>query len=361
MLLIINYLLIITGLVKRKNKIISVFMLLFMWVLFGWSRNVADQRIYQTRYLFLEEYEAMTEPIFTFIFSIGYFFEMTYLDLLPFLSLAILAVLYFVTYRLTNQVSIVMALILIFPFTIQACWIRLSLAMIFMYIAFYFSLRETKKSILLYYLFSVLGIFTHLGVFPLLSFIWLKKMSIRRVFYGMIVSSLLFMMTANVDSILSLLSFIISEGKAISVQNSYSLGKVNISNLYRIASLILLGSISVFLLFKQRNFFRRMEEGETDKKQNVYLFRTEYMIKINLAIMSLAPLILLFDDFYRLQVYIFPLNYIVLSYRFCFSRKLGFVWLTAFYAFIAFYITVGRLDMVDMTFWAFFVENSLLN
>lgn len=361
MLFIINYLLIISGLVKRNSKALSIIILLFMWVLFGWSRDIADQEIYNTRYLLLEEYAGMTEPIFTFIFSIGYFFRMTYLDLLPFLALAILAVLYFITCRLTNQVSLVMALFLIFPFTIQACWIRFSLAMMFIYIAFYFSLMETRKSVLFYFIFSILGVFTHLGAFPLLGLIWLKKMSIKRVFYGMIALSLLFMATTNVDSILFLLSFIISEGKALSVQKSYSLGEINISNLYRVLSLILLGSISIFLLFKQRHFFCELRKNETDKKMDAYLSRTEYMIKINLAIMSLAPLILLFDDFYRLQVYIFPLNYIVLSYRFCYSRKSDFVWLTAAYAFVAFYIIVGRLDMVDSTFWSFFTKNGLLN
>lgn len=343
MIALLLLLFILISFIKPESKRISVILLLLLIVDISITNTNVDYIIYQNRYDDPTGIEGYTEPLFTLI---ELFFKNINVDF-HFFRIIVLSIYVIVLYILIKQktkyTSIVIGLFSILPFCLHMSWIRFSLAFLLVYCYFIIYSKYKKLSILL----LLLAIFIHSGTIICLPFILIErvKSSNKMICYILIITCLAFFFV-NVSNSMNIVAFIIGDGKSAVLQKAYSMGDITNSTIYRQLSVFIYVFTSVIMLF----LVKKNLEGRSNYDKLPFVF---FIYKINIYCLALIPLISIVDDFYRLTLYVLPLNFICFTFYKGLNKKI-FNTLFIFYFVIIFYVFIGRLDVYDNAFIQFY-------
>lgn len=360
-LFLIYILLIIAGLVFKKNKFVSIVMLVFMWILFGWSYGNADYSIYLVRYNYYSNnwVSSITEPIFTILMKLFNGLGFNYQQFLIILSIIGLLIYYIFAKSQTENVNVALSFYMIFPLCMDICQIRFYIASIFVYIGFYFLFNEKisqRKSMALYILFATIATMCHFGAIFTLLFVLAKKYSKQKcefIVVGLIAIIFLFEF-AGFNRLSDLPNFSSSFFNKI----IYVIRNAEKYNIREIIKAYFRMIIFFFCFFLE--YLILIKSNINKEKFN----KLNLAFKINILALIIFPLIFVSLDLYRIQFLLTFANYVTFT-SFIVPVKIGHInkknvlinSSLLIYSIVLLFILVLSNQNIVTVFWTIFSQN----
>lgn len=140
---------IVIGLVFRKSRVVSIYILSSLYILAVYKYNCADLENYRLEYNFIQEGIFTEENAryigFFMIQSIAVWFKLDFLQFLQLFYLICFVVLYVAVRKMTAYVNVVFALFTIFPFGIEVIQMKTFMADCFVLLGLSFLFAEETK------------------------------------------------------------------------------------------------------------------------------------------------------------------------------------------------------------------------
>lgn len=319
-LLVLYIVLIFINLNYRKSKLCFWSLLLYMWLLFGWSYGNADWNIYTNRYNNFEELSSRTEVLFTALVRGGHFLGMEYRGFLILISGVCLLLLAKTMFDLSSEPGLVLSLYAIFCFPMDITQVRFFIAFSVVCFGFryLFKYKETKqKKILIKWIVTVVVAF-NIHMLTMLIFVLLIPVFFKRkvTIIVTVVVNVIFILAGSLSSkVFGIITLFLGEGKASLVMNQaskYDFAKV--SYVWFKTMFIFCGFLAVYFCIMY--FFKRYDKKydivlNTDKK--ILESQLAFTMDCNIIILLIMGLITVTTDFYRLQQIIVFMNYLIYS------------------------------------------------
>lgn len=319
-LLVLYIVLIFINLNYRKSKGCFLSLLLYLWLLFGWSYGNADWNIYTNRYNNFEELSSRTEWLFTALVRGGHFLGMEYRGFLIAISGICLLLLAKTMFDLSSEPGLVLSLYAIFCFPMDITQVRFFIAFSVACFGFryLFKFNETRqKKLLIKWIITILvassiHLLTILMLVLLIPIFFKRKITIAIT----IGTNIIFVLAGSLNSkVFNIIALFLGEGKASLVINQAS--KYNFSTVLYVwfkTLFIFAGFLTVYFCIKY--FFKRYDKKydiilKSDKK--ILDSQLAFTLDCNIIILVIIGLITVTTDFYRIQQIIVFMNYLIYS------------------------------------------------
>lgn len=365
---IISIIMLALCLVKKNSRNVYIFAFIVFWILFGWSSNNADYQIYVGRYNnYSGQILNLTEPLFTALMRIFNMINLDYTQFLIVISFIILMVYFIFIKKSTKQTCFVLVIYFIFPFCIDVCQLRFSIATIFSTIGLYYLIfdENVKRSIIKYIIFIFLAGMIHFAMLFLLLLIIPKILDLKQTiiitFVALIILQIFMTMVPNIE----IQGTNVLAGK-INFVLDYANQKYNtevvLVTVYRVIIFFVLYLIINRIVIK-RIYSQKENVEEYDKKINAL----KLVLKMNIFILVILPLLSISVDLYRVQVTLSLINIITYSYFFIKQKRgtinlynIMFILICILFNMINLYLLVLRNTNIDTVWWPLFNNNLLI-
>lgn len=319
-LLVLYIVLIFINLNYRKSKLCFLSLLLYMWILFGWSYGNADWNIYTNRYNNFEELSSRTEVLFTTLVRGGHFLGMEYRGFLIAISGVCLLLLAKTIFDLSSEPGLVLSLYAIFCFPMDITQVRFFIAFSVVCFGFryLFKYKETKEKKLLIKWIITVVVACNIHMLTMLILVLLIPVFFKRKVTIIVtaVVNIIFILASSLKSkIFALIALFLGEGKASLVMNQaskYDFAKV--SYVWFKTIFIFSGFLAVYFCIMY--FFKKYDKKygivlNTDKK--TLESQLAFTMDCNIIILVIIGLITVTTDFYRIQQIIVFMSYLIYS------------------------------------------------
>lgn len=352
-LLIVAGCLCLFGCLFKRNRVITIFFIGLLIILFGWNFDNADMGIYQARYINYQIFSSATEPVYTFFLSICHTIGLDFRGYMITLALLFVSTISFVILKTAINPNIVFSMFTVFPLCFLITAQRFTFGLIFSTLALYFLLYKNN-----YILFNVLAIIGGLCHFSLLFLLIYQLANIRNHKFIVCFTGVLFTLFLIVNPYRIGLSLSNLIGKQIANKITF-VSRAAMSDNLPIKLKFIFIVLFFFAVFFCMNYLM-------DKPANKNIIDTK-ITNLNILNLLLIPIILINNDFWRIQLVLYLFNYIFLSnnlmiYQY---KSIGgfykknvywtFLLITASVTFL--YITIFMMDIQDTVFFPVFNSN----
>lgn len=374
-LFIIYIFIVILNFAFKRNKLITFFDFLYMWILMGWSYGNADYNTYTLRYLYPNLYNTL-EWLYTCLQNLGKAIGLDYAGFLIVMSAIFLFIRFWVICKMSSRPNMVIGLYLLFPFIMDITQIRMFYAVSLVLLGSYFLLKGTKRGYTLFILFVILATLIHASC--ALYFILLPaymvgddklKTYAKRVIC-LIIGIFILLGSGLLYKIISVAASVFGFGvkfreTVIAASMAYSFNN----------KIVYMIEIVLFFVLANELLKRLLKNGKSGvskagSKTMSASSVTKWSYKVNYALLVILPLAWFSGDIYRIQHGFFTMIYIALSnteFAETGSRgrikqsKLIIMILTAIMigSFILLFL-IGVKSLADNVFWPTFKNNRLL-
>lgn len=145
MLIFIYFLFVALLFARPKSKYNYYISFILLYILFAFNTDNADRSVYESRLLNYDLMLGYTEPGFTMFMTFMNKFHIELQGLYIIVATFYLGTMCFIIKKLSNNPGFVLGGYMIFCFFYDVVQVRTTTALIFVYIAFYFLLKEEKK------------------------------------------------------------------------------------------------------------------------------------------------------------------------------------------------------------------------
>ena len=304
MLFVVFLIILITGLIFRKSKLLFILQLLFIFILFAGVTDCADYQIYYSKYYYIDSYGSYSEWLFTLFIKFCNSLNMSYEVWRGFVALIYIFIIGMISYKLSpKNHNFIISLLMVFPLCMDAIQLRQTLAMLLGVIGLYILYNnKSKKDLLLSLILIAFAGGIHVSAYLYLILIpcfYIKSLK-KILIYGIVV--FLAFAVINMEIFSSIANFFLSDEKIdviITVASKHS--TLNVLS-RQISAIIIFSIYSIPYIYYK--YLRK--NALTVKQDNIF--------KINIVILLIVlPLINLDVDFYRLQQIILIFSYYGLS------------------------------------------------
>lgn len=263
----------------------------------------------------------LTEPIFTLTMKTFNMLNFKYEQFLVIISFIILLMYFIIIKKSTKYACFVIAIYFIFPFCMDVCQLRFSMATIFSTLGLYFLLFEKnkRKSILKYIICICIAGLIHFAMFFMLILVIPKLLNIKQTIVITIISIVVLQILIVVFPNITFLGDSILTQK-INFVLDYSNQKYNIwgqmNTIYRIIVFF-----ALYLILNRIVARRITKQKERVEDYNKKIEVLNLVLKINIMILIIIPLISIMSDIYRVQTTLSLINIITYSYFFIKQEK----------------------------------------
>lgn len=317
MLLPVTIFLVCLNLVYKNSKLFFLMLLFWLWILFGWSYGTADYQIYMNRYNFFIEKSIYTEPVFTLIQKLAHIFQLDFREFLVAISFLGLLLIGKTIYDLSSNFGFTLALYSIFPFVIDVTVIRFFLASSIIIFGFRylldFSLERKTINDFLWIICVTIASLVHMSCIFFYIFLVPKRLNVFWTCMVTLIFSFLVFLSVKLGYLSTMLSFFSLEKYEIllSVTTLYDVHRLYL-NVFRV-SFIFIQFVIVSILYwlgeKRVNFIATSKLAVHFGIDNII----QTGIKFNVITLLVLPLLLYSVDFFRIQLVLMTLNYILYS------------------------------------------------
>lgn len=283
------------NILKKKSPFFTLILILFMWTLFGWSSNTADYEFHRNKY-YNSDGNILVEPIYSFLSKLFKMFGFQYEQFLIITSGIMFIFLYIIIKKQTNRSAFMIGLYFIFPFVFNVVIFRFSIGMFFSYWGIYHLINERKnsKAILYSIIFFVLAGLTHFSLLILLVMLLIRFLSVNKIIILVSIADILIYALLKSSVLLSSLKML--EGNILLNKVSYVLNATPIG----LAKIRIIQVLIFFIVFVIMYFIlKRYVDSEFSLK----------ILKMNILIMIIVPILWLNSDMYRVQLVLILYNY----------------------------------------------------
>lgn len=348
----------ILSFIFKKNKLIFLILLLFMWLSFGWSDKNADREIYQGRYDNYKELSTLTEPLFTFLMKISHFFKIDYPQFLIIISfVCIFLMTLFVKKMKVKYILIPFALFLIYPFILSVVILRYTISASIIIYGFSFILKDGKKWWLKYIFCVILASLIHFASIYFLLFLLVPKdiPNKKIILYSFIFFIAAFGATYFTQNVINENFGFLSEKLSGVTDEVDDMGKTSFNYYFGTILRTLVAIGSFVIIYK---YFYNSKQYTNN--ENIIINRT---LKANYLFLSSIGLYFISVDFSRLLFPMLFLNYsvfaIIISRR---RNKALPLFIMIIVCFLELYMLILRYDfMIENVFNPFFLDNHILS
>lgn len=353
--------------IQKNKKTIFIGMLVFMFIMFGWSFKTADWNIYLNRFNNYVVLSSKTEPLFSLVIKI---FNILHMDFRTFLIIISFFVVYMYGNLLYKQKyrNFILALYFIFPFIMDVSQIRFALASIVaLHGIFIFSKSELSKKELLFSIFLIIcASLIHVSMILCFLFFLVKNKKSSVLFTTVVILTILITVllvtSSNRSFILSGSTSIVKKINTILILNQQS---ISLDKIIRAISRMVI--FFVMFLTLNKTVINRLKKNNDEEKIKI----CNYILNYNIIVLLLIPFTCYSPDLYRLQQIVSVLNY--LSYSFFFKEEylikhnkirfneLVFTLSCILVAFINLYMYVLSSNNINVVFYPFFNNNIIFN
>lgn len=354
---------IIMGILYEKSRLVSIFQLFVIWILFGWSYGNADYSNYFIRYT---NYDSIalgerTEYLFFQLFKLGNKLELSYDQFLIVISLIFVVSLGIIIRRLSLNPNLVLSLYLVFPACIDATQFRFALASIFILFGFLVLFDENVRFGEFYFaaLVVVAALF-HIGTILFLFMLPVRRLNKKKTYFYTFIGCVTIMVLGmgGAEKILSLFPGMQMKLSLMSTSSIETL-------IYWIIMEIVVWIIFLMVLY----LFKKNSLDFGGLKNYNYIHRVVIISAI------IIPITLFFQDAYRILqcvcilLYcslsnVFPTGIIAKMKRGIFTTKgtkSTLLILCFGFAFLLLYAIVLNSSNFETVFIPYFEENRFLN
>lgn len=306
-------------LLKRSN-IWGGILLLWLWVLFGWSSGNADYLNYIFKYEHINQLSGNFEVLYYKITEFANNIGLDYRQFLIVFAAIFVVVIFWFTRKNSDNWCFAIALYSIYPFMIDVVQVRNSMALIFIWIGLDKLINGKEKQEWFKYVICILiATLFHSGslvfLFLVIPFFYTKKNVITIVTVSMIIGVVCKkFLNQFLIQIAYLLGMTSRFYQAANMDTKFELRKIVI-----IFSLFVTYQIGIFIIRSKRELFDRIDSKMLDLIE-----------KINIMMLVVVPISEVLPDAYRMMSALALLNYTLWSKamrteknRFLFSTNEG--------------------------------------
>lgn len=327
MLYIGALIIIIFGIVFRRERIQAYITIFFMWILFAFSFGNADYYIHLRKFTQYQDLDSQTEWLYNKLMIV---FNKIGLDYRAFLILAaifILGVWFAFAKKHTKNIAIVFSLCLIYPFCMDVTMVRYTLAIAVVYIGFNFLFEKKKYWIVKYCVCVLIATMIHLSAIFCLLFILPQIVDTRKLTKIMIVIAIILtamtgVLTLFIDNITSIK--FLNIGTKLSIVLNASEMKYNFRSVmnYRLKMIVLLGSFLIVCYLIYRWIKRKKIHLKPEVNNQINFLKI--VIGMNICVLPLIGLLSFSADLFRIQLSLSLVNYVAFAQYFDIREILGY-------------------------------------
>lgn len=366
MALLVTYILLITlNLYKRKSKIAFTILLVYLWILFGWSSGNADWHVYTGRYLNYDSLSSMTEPLFTLLIKGGHLLGLDYRGFLVLLSGICLLMIGKTILDFSEYPGFVLALYAIFSFPIDVTQVRFFTASAIIWFGFrymfLYHIKRKKTDLLKWVISVILASCVHLAVCAVLILLVPLHCKRRTTITVTAIADLLMLLFSGFKKTFFRLISMWSAGKLeiiMSQSSEYTWGTIRF--VWFKMLVIFVGFLVVYIGLK---YFKVRYDTEFSKN-DAAIKNLDFTLDCNIIIMILIGLVTFTTDFYRIQQVVVFQNYFALSAALlptirgkARKQNLLIVLVSVVFSVLALYYLVLRGSNYDTVFYPIFYNN----
>lgn len=366
---IISLVLLLWSFLKRNSKFIFFILIIFMFIMFGWSFGTADWEIHYNKYINYSNLVAKVEPLF---YLITKFFNLVGLNFRQFLIIISFIILILYSYIINKKCknrNFVLALYFIFPFIMEVTQIRFAMSAVVAVVGIMKLCKEncTKKDYIRYGIFILIAGMIHYAALFCFIFILAKKVEINKLIVIsvciIIIISLFIFVVDKIDSI---------TGNSTLINKINFILKLNKDKMWQTVVKVSFRMIIFFVGFViiNRIVMKRIKQRKENYKELQFC---NLVLKFNIIALILIPITFYTPDIYRIQQLLSIINY--MSYGLYFesnsnnlinnakikSNELAFSILCILNAIINLYFLVLSNNNINTVFNAFFRNNILIH
>ncbi|MEQ6996726.1 EpsG family protein [Enterococcus casseliflavus] len=300
-LIILSVLFLVFAFYKSSNLFFSGALIFIMWILFAFSSKTADHLIYERRY-YNNSIES-TEPLFNLLVNLSNKCGLSLQTFIFLMATIFIIVLYWFLSDVNLSIihkGFVISLYFIYPFSMDLIQLRNTMSFIPILIGIKFLVANKKQSDVMFFFFLTLSVFLHYsGVFYI--FLWIvKKINLKQTILVTSITILLISTLSNFKEILIYLASKIGAGSKITTVLSNAIMQqddtINGTKYMMIITFIISILLLIYVYKKTLNHF------------------VLYVIKLNILLLTIVPLLDYAVDLFRIQRYLLILVYVSLSY-----------------------------------------------
>ena len=303
-------LLIFAGFIKRNSKIVAFLLFALLWVLFGWNTDNADYANYERGYSSAHgAFRFNSEVGFQLLYKLFILAGLEYKHFLIILSFIGLLIIYKTIKIYTENIAIVLALYLIFPFIIDVVQFRNFLIMSIVLYGTHFIIEEKRRGTLIFVILVLFATSIHYSALFYLFFILIRQKNISSLTILSLIITVFGLITVFTDLIPNLaMIFVPSEKIDHWFSNRFNWGIIIAVVIYAINYFFI-----HYAYLKIRSETESKRQERDNNSQNTNFKFVEAVYKINIILLMLFPLLVFNMIFFRLDRNIFILNFIVYS------------------------------------------------
>ncbi|HCF38842.1 MAG TPA: hypothetical protein DER56_07280 [Thermosipho africanus] len=302
------------GLFKKRSKIITAFLIIIMWILFGWNTGNADYYNYNIAYNYFSNspWVYNKELGFQLLCKISNFLGLEYGQFLILTSIIGLLLIRSTVKKYTKNTAFVLSLYFVFPFLLDAVQVRNFLSMSTIIYALRFLIDKRGFYRMKYILFVIVASTFHYAALFYLTFLLAEVRNTKKLTAYCIFISVIGVLSSYTGIIPKLVSGITSSAKVYGwFTDRMSLG---------IIIMIIIHMVALFLIHYAKSRIikgeRKIKIESKIKKHHYELINLDFIdfvYKINI-ISLLAFVFYTFNmSFFRLYRNIFIMNYLAFS------------------------------------------------
>lgn len=315
MLLIIYIILIFSGIILRKNKIVNFFIFIFSWILFGWSYGNADYMVHYNRFYNYNQswIISSTEPLFTLLMRLFNNLNFTYERFLIIISFVLLSIYFVFVKKNSKNINLPIILYLLFPFCIDVCQIRFFIAGTIIYVGLNFLINEEVgfKLIVKYAICVIISAMFHYSTIFLLVLILPKIMTKKKINNFTIMFNVIMFFLVLLFRQIRFPGESNFSNKINSVLDFAS--KYNGKEILKAYFRMIVFFIGYYVTSKYAYKILLKNSARINENCSKELELLELTQKINITLLTIFPFIFYSIDLYRIQFLFSLLNYVSLT------------------------------------------------
>lgn len=302
------------ALIWPRSKWAALGIVLFMFIIYGFSSYSGDTEIYELVYKNVGQGQMLTEfePAFTLVMMACNALHMPFLGFRIVLAIIYLTLLYFVVNKYTNCPAVVMFIILIFPFTYFFSVLRAGLSGLIVLLGVDHLVKMKKLWFLKFLVFVAIAALFHYSAIiflPLLLVGGRKRKSGGFIVITLLLAVLVYFLF-NMGTIYKFLSIFTDRGKILSwVSFENVTDRSNTKGI--IGSLLVVAANIVLVIFANRIYDKANKTIGYDL--NSYPVRLANVAKYaNILMIIICPFLFITSVYLRFIWVLLPLNFCVM-------------------------------------------------
>lgn len=288
----------LAGLIKKKSKVLTFFMLLYMWIVFGFNTYSGDFLNYEYVYnsilngqLYFE-----FEPGITILMIISKTAGLSYINFRMLIGLAYVALTYYTASKYTEYTAYAIALYMIFPFLVYVSVFRAGIAGILVTLAFKYMIDDNAYTTRKFVFFILLATLFHYSSALYLGVIIFKKYKPNLTLIGLVTSICILFTILYYSNILYKIANIFIDNYRILKYFDIQRNAVDINFKWAIYRFVIV-FINIFILYLAKKTWLHFGGGKTDEKHVAKALNLAE--NLNLYMIITLPLLLLSNVFIR--------------------------------------------------------------